>query len=115
MLFLTCRNEFWRPRLRVLSEDFLFESIPSSNSCRAVDAFSWPRPISIEGISTLSSFQARLEGLGARPPVVNGLEKVEDGAMTAETQTAGHSVGPSTDSRPSLWSRATRSEQGGGP
>ena len=67
VLFLVRFSEFWRPLLRVLSDDFLCESMLCSRLWRIVDAFSWPRPTRIEGISERASVHPLLTGLGGWP------------------------------------------------
>ena len=67
VLFLVRFKEFWRPLLRVLSDDFLRESMLSSRLCRMVEAFSWPRPIRIEGIFGRSCVHPLLAGFGTCP------------------------------------------------
>ena len=67
--------------MRVCSDDFLSESMPCSRLWRAVEVFSWPRPMSIDGISGRCSVHPRLGGLAERPAPTDGIGRSAAGAM----------------------------------
>ena len=55
--------------------------MPCSRLWRAVEAFSWPRPTSIEGISGRCSVQPRLGGLAGRRAPTDVVWSIAAGAM----------------------------------